>query len=194
MTTTRYIRVKRMLDILAAALLFLFFAPLITVVALLIRIDSSGPAFYRQRRVGRNDACFSIWKFRSMYINAPVMSTEEMRRSGILPITRVGKFLRKTSLDELPQLINILKGEMSFIGPRPALPSQTDVNELRKSSGISHVTPGITGLAQVMGRDDLDTITKVKYDVLYCAQMSFWSDLKIIILTLRAVVLARGNK
>lgn len=191
---TAYHRFKPVLDFLGAAILVILFAPLLLLVALIIRLDSPGPAIYRQTRIGMNGQPFTIFKFRTMKVDAPVLSTEEMQKCGIIPFTRIGPFLRKTSLDELPQLFNILKGEMSFIGPRPALPSQTDVNTLRAERRADSVRPGITGLAQVMGRDDLDVETKVTYDAEYCENISFRSDLQILVGTFYAVSTARGNK
>jgi lipopolysaccharide/colanic/teichoic acid biosynthesis glycosyltransferase len=117
-----------------------------------------------------------------------------MQQQNYSPFTRLGPFMRKSSLDELPQLINILKGEMSFIGPRPALPSQTDLNSARIAAGADRARPGITGLAQVMGRDDLDTQAKVQYDAEYCAHLGPITDLKVLILTFGAILTARGNK
>jgi lipopolysaccharide/colanic/teichoic acid biosynthesis glycosyltransferase len=189
-----YQRAKRVIDVVAAILLLMLFAPLLLLICLLIRIDSRGPIIYTQQRIGKNGGRFTIFKFRSMQIDAPCISTEEMQRIGYNPITKMGKLLRKTSLDELPQLVNILKGEMSFIGPRPALSSQHDVNSLREELGVHSVLPGLSGLAQVMGRDDLDTNTKVNYDAEYCRTMHFWLDVKIVGMTISAIILSRGNK
>lgn len=182
-----------MLDFVFALLLLIILAPILLLIGLCIRLDSPGAAIYCQQRVGKLGKLFKILKFRTMKIDTPCLSTEEMQRLGHKP-TRVGGLLRKTSLDELPQLVNILKGEMSFIGPRPALSTQTDVNTLREEMGVHSVRPGITGLAQVMGRDDLDTVTKVNYDADYCRKMSFWYDISILFATFKAVFSARGNK
>ncbi|MHB9131974.1 MAG: sugar transferase [Armatimonadota bacterium] len=189
-----YLPIKSLLDTLGAAALLVVLAPLLLLIGLVIRLESPGAALYRQQRVGLNGKLFTIYKFRTMQAQAPCLSTEEMQRLGAVPYTRLGPFLRKSSLDELPQLINILKGEMSFIGPRPALPSQLDVNQLRLRMGVVNVRPGITGLAQVRGRDDLDTMTKVSYDAEYCHLLSFAFDVKILLQTASAVVSARGNK
>jgi lipopolysaccharide/colanic/teichoic acid biosynthesis glycosyltransferase len=191
---SRYQRVKAVLDVLAALVLVIVFSPILLLVAVAIIIDDPGPSIYRQQRVGRNGNLFTILKFRSMRIGTPSISTEEMQRSGINPFTRIGPLLRKTSLDELPQLFNILRGEMSFIGPRPALPSQVLVNEMRERAGVDILVPGITGLAQVMGRDDLADDVKVAYDAEYADRMSFLFDLRILGLTFKAVVTSRGNK
>jgi len=190
----RYRRVKRALDLVASVLGLVVTAPLFAVIVAAIRLDSRGPAIYRQVRMGAKGKLFTIFKFRTMKIETPVLSTEEMQKQGYDPYTRLGRPLRKTSLDELPQLWNILKGEMSFIGPRPALPSQADVLALREEAGVTPALPGITGLAQVRGRDDLDNPTKVAYDAEYCRHLSFLEDLKIVCLTFSALFSARGNK
>jgi lipopolysaccharide/colanic/teichoic acid biosynthesis glycosyltransferase len=185
---------KRLIDLLGSVILLALFLPLMGLVALIVRLESPGPILFSQERLGRLGRPFTIYKFRTMHAHTPCLSTEEMQRLGAMPYTRLGPFLRKSSLDELPQLINILKGQMSFIGPRPALPTQLDVNQLRLRMGVVGVRPGITGLAQVNGRDDLDTETKVGYDAEYCRMLSFLLDVKIILQTAAAVVSARGNK
>jgi lipopolysaccharide/colanic/teichoic acid biosynthesis glycosyltransferase len=189
-----YAEIKAALDKMAGGVLLVFLSPLFLLLVLAITLDSRGAAVYRQRRVGQSGRLFTILKFRTMQTDAPLLSTEEMQRQATKPFTRLGPMLRKTNLDELPQLLNILRGEMSFIGPRPALPSQSDVNELRAAMGADSVRPGITGLAQVMGRDDLDTQTKVGYDAEYCQRLSLVSDLSILLRTFGAVLSARGNK
>ncbi|MCE5199493.1 MAG: sugar transferase [Armatimonadota bacterium] len=189
-----YLAVKVCLDVIFAGVLLVLLAPLMLLIALAVRLDSSGPAIYKQKRLGRFGKTFVMWKFRSMRVGTPVLPTEQMQEQAIDPCTRLGRALRKTSLDELPQLVNILRGEMSFIGPRPALPSQEDVNELRIRQGAHRVRPGITGLAQVMGRDDLPTEIKVGYDSNYCRNMSLGNDFRILVYTVKAVVSARGNK
>jgi lipopolysaccharide/colanic/teichoic acid biosynthesis glycosyltransferase len=196
---TPYMLAKRLIDVIGSAVLLVVLAPLLLVVAIAVRLDSPGPAIYRQKRVGRFGEHFVMLKFRTMKVGTPTLSTEELQRrleAGLdtNPYTRLGPFLRKTNLDELPQLVNILKGEMSFIGPRPALPSQEDVVSLRKELGADRVRPGITGLAQVMGRDDLDVNTKVNYDSEYCRKLSLQFDLKVFFLTFGAVISARGNR
>jgi len=189
-----YRHIKAVLDILVAFVLLLLLLPLLLLLALLIRLDSPGPAIYRQTRVGRRGRPFIIYKFRTMKIGTPLLSTAELWLQGIQPFTNLGSFLRKTSLDELPQLLNVLKGEMSFIGPRPALLSQTDVNIMREQLGADESLPGITGLAQVMGRDGLDNVLKVKYDKEYQQRMSILLDMRILWLTFLAVMTAKGNK
>ncbi|HEX8832947.1 MAG TPA: sugar transferase [Abditibacteriaceae bacterium] len=189
-----YRKLKAVLDLLLALVLLVPLAPVLLLVAIAIRLESRGPAVYKQERVGADNHPFTIYKFRSMKVGTPVLSTEEMQRQNYSPFTRLGPLLRKSNLDELPQLFNILKGEMSFIGPRPALPSQEDVNTLRTARGVSPLRPGITGLAQVMGRDDLDTETKVTYDAEYARSMSLLLDFSILVRTCGAVLTARGNK
>lgn len=189
-----YHSLKRGLDYILALVLLPLLFPLLGLLIVLIRFDSRGAALYRQTRVGQRGRLFTIYKFRTMKTGTPTLSTEEMQRQNYSPFTRLGPWLRKSNLDELPQLFNILRGEMSFIGPRPALPSQTDVNTLRAAQGADAAWPGITGLAQVMGRDDLLTPVKVEYDAQYCRHMSFRLDLNILWRTLGAVLSGRGNK
>jgi lipopolysaccharide/colanic/teichoic acid biosynthesis glycosyltransferase len=199
MEKTSYLFLKRLIDVIGAAVLLVIFAPLLVFVAAAIRLDSHGPAIYRQKRVGRFGKHFVMLKFRTMKVGTPTLSTAEMQQwlkagGAANPYTRIGPILRKTNLDELPQLWNVLRGEMSFIGPRPALPSQEDVVNLRENLGVHSVRPGITGLAQVMGRDDLDVETKVNYDAQYCRELSFILDLSILFRTFGAVLSGRGNK
>jgi lipopolysaccharide/colanic/teichoic acid biosynthesis glycosyltransferase len=189
-----YQTVKHTLDFFVALIVLLVLLPLMGLLALLICLESRGPAVYRQTRVGQFNEQFTIYKFRSMKVDTLELSTEEMQRQKLSPFTRLGPFLRKSNLDELPQIFNILKGEMSFVGPRPALLSQKDVNELRHEMGVEMARPGITGLAQINGRDDLDTPTKVNYDAQYCSSMSLALDAQILGRTVGAVISARGNK
>jgi len=189
-----YQHIKDVLDFLLAFVLLILFLPLLLLIALIIRFDSLGLPIYCQQRVGRRGRLFTIYKFRTMQADAPCLSTEEMQRLGYDPSTRVGSFLRKSSLDELPQLLNILCGDMSCIGPRPALPTQDFVNTRRAELRADIVRPGITGLAQVMGRDALDDETKVQYDREYCQHLSFTQDIKVVFLTIMVVISARGVK
>ena len=191
---TPYLKFKMIVDKVLAFTLIIALVPLVLLIAFIIRIDSAGPMFYKQKRVGSYGKHFVLYKFRTMKIGTPTLSTEEMQKLNYIPITRFGQILRKTSLDELPQLINILKGEMSFIGPRPALPSQIDVNTLREKYGVYKIPPGLTGLAQVMGRDDIDAKTKVDYDFSYCRNICLAMDVYVLFLTVKAVLTARGNK
>ena len=185
---------KRLGDFLAALVGLTLSAPLWLFLAVLIRLDSSGPVLFRQRRIGWQGREFVLLKFRSMRTETPNLSTAELRVSGLEPYTRVGKWLRKTSLDELPQLWNVLVGEMSLVGPRPALPSQTELNAAREALGVHALRPGITGWAQVNGRDNLTDEEKVARDVEYLRRQSVGLDLWILVRTVAAVFSARGNQ
>ena len=155
---------KRLLDIVLSLTALIVLAPLLLVLALLVKLDSPGPALFKQKRVGRNEKLFDIYKFRSMYTSAPRdVATSELQNAES-HITRVGRVLRKTSLDELPQLFNVLKGEMSLIGPRPLVPNEKDIHELRREKGAYRVRPGITGWAQVNGRDCVLPVDKARLD------------------------------
>lgn len=183
--------VKRAFDLivaLSAALLLLI--PII-VIALLVRLTSKGPALYWSDRVGRNNKIFRMPKFRSMRIDTPAVATHLLSDPAAY-LTPVGSFLRKSSLDELPQLWSILKGDMSFVGPRPALFNQDDLIALRTQHGVHELVPGLTGWAQINGRDELPIPEKVRLDVEYLQRRSFWFDLKILWLTLIKVVRREG--
>ena len=183
---------KRLLDIVLSLTALIVLAPLLLVLALLVKLDSPGPALFKQKRVGRNEKLFDIYKFRSMYTSAPRdVATSELQNAES-HITRVGRVLRKTSLDELPQLFNVLKGDMSLIGPRPLVPNEKDIHELRREKGAYRVRPGITGWAQVNGRDCVLPVDKARLDGYYADHMSFGLDVKIIIFSVICVLTARG--
>lgn len=190
----QYTFLKRVFDYIFALLLTPFFLLILVVISIFIVIDSPGNVLFIQDRVGFNSNIFKCFKFRTMYTGTPNISTAEMQVSQISAVTRVGFWLRKTSLDELPQLINILLGQMSFIGPRPALPSQEAVLKMRQISGVDQLLPGITGLAQVRGRDELSDEEKVKFDTEYLHNLGFWNDLQVLIKTFSAVISAKGNR
>jgi O-antigen biosynthesis protein WbqP len=174
---------KKLLDVLLVVLsTFLFFVPILFVVVL-VKLTSKGPVLYWSKRVGRNNTIFNMPKFRSMKLDTPAVATHLLQdpKSALTPI---GGFLRKTSLDELPQLWSILKGDMSFVGPRPALYNQDDLVALRTAQGVDKIMPGLTGWAQVNGRDELPIPEKVALDAEYLMHQSLWLDLKIIWLTL----------
>lgn len=175
-----------------AILLFLPLAPVLAVLALLIRLNSKGPAFFRQRRIGRYRSEFMIYKFRTMYMDAPGDMPTHLLNNAAKHITPVGRFIRKFSLDELPQILNILSGEMSFIGPRPALWNQFDLADERDRCHANDVMPGITGWAQVTGRDVLSIPVKAERDGYYAAHISFALDVKILFLTFFNVLAAKG--
>ena len=184
---------KRLFDLVVALPLLTFSLPVMLVIAVVVCLDSPGAAIFRQVRVGRNERGFTLLKFRSMRADTPELPTDEMARCPSR-VTRTGRWLRRTSLDELPQLINVLRGEMSLVGPRPALPTQSELNRKRRAEGIEALTPGITGWAQVNGRDELDTDAKVACDAWYLQHRSLWLDLQILVQTLIPVVTGRGNR
>ncbi len=173
---------KRVFDlILATVALMVLLLPII-LVAFLVRLTSEGPALYWSDRVGRDNQIFKMPKFRSMKIGTPAVATHLLTDPASY-LTPIGSFLRKSSLDELPQLWNILKGEMSFVGPRPALFNQHDLIDLRTRSGVHRLLPGLTGWAQINGRDELPIPQKVAFDIEYLRSHSLGMDLKIIVLT-----------
>ena len=173
---------KRLFDILLAFLLSLFFIWLIILVAIIIRINSNGPSLYWSARVGKNNNIFNMPKFRSMLVSSPNIATHLIKNAEDF-ITPFGSFLRRSSIDELPQLFSILKGDMSFVGPRPDLFNQEELIKLRKANGVDKLNPGLTGWAQVNGRDNISINDKVKLDLDYLNNISLWFDLKILWLT-----------
>ncbi|MHB1461976.1 MAG: sugar transferase [Armatimonadota bacterium] len=192
-----YKSAKRPLGSVLALIAIIIFTPLCLIMALVIYLDDPGQVIFKQRRIGLHGREFILYKFRSMRLDTPNVSTAEMQRlvaEGANFMTRSGAFLRKSSLDELPQLWNILKGDMSFVGPRPALYSQHDLITLREEAGVHSVRPGLTGWAQVNGRDELDIPVKVEFDKEYVQRCSLWFDIYIIIRTVIAIFTARGNK
>ena len=193
---------KRLLDIVVSLELLLLLAPLFLVVAVLIKLESPGPIFFRQTRVGRWGKLFSMWKFRSMYVDAEARKAELLARNesagGVLfkmkhdpRITRVGRFIRRASIDELPQFWNVLVGDMSLVGPRPALPSEVDKYSLADRRRLE-VIPGITCIWQVSGRSDIPFPEQVKLDVRYIESSSLRQDILILLKTVPAVLLGRG--
>src|SRR5208282_1245888 len=179
--------IKRLFDITVSLLVLLVLAIPMMVIALLIKLTSKGPVLYWSDRMGRDNAIFRMPKFRTMRIDTPTLATHLLGDPGNF-LSPIGKFLRKSSLDELPQLISILKGEMSFVGPRPALFNQDDLIELRTRKGIHHLTPGLTGWAQINGRDELPIRVKVEFDEFYLRHRSFTLDILIIMQTIFKVV------
>lgn len=182
---------KRIVDLVLAALAGLFLLLPVLLVAALVRVTSKGPVLYWSERVGRNNTLFKMPKFRSMQIGTPAVATHLLSNPDSY-LTPIGSFLRKSSLDELPQLWSIVKGDMSFVGPRPALFNQHDLIELRTRSGVHALVPGLTGWAQVNGRDELPIPDKVKLDVQYLQRQSLWFDLRILWLTLVKVLRRDG--
>lgn len=187
-------RIKRLLDILLSACGILCLSWLLLLLAVAIKLDSPGPVFFRQKRVGIGKRHFQILKFRTMRIDTPHDMPTHLLHDPEQYITRMGRFLRKTSLDELPQLWNILKGEMSLIGPRPALWNQFDLIALRDQYGANDVRPGLSGWAQVNGRDYLsrDLEKKARRDGEYARHITFWFDLKCFLLTIVKVINRQG--
>jgi O-antigen biosynthesis protein WbqP len=182
---------KRLFDLISGVCAgFVLLLP-IALVALAVRLTSKGPALYWSNRVGRNNTIFKMPKFRSMLIGTPAVATHLMADAG-LHITPIGSFLRKTSLDELPQLWSILAGDMSFVGPRPALFNQQDLITLRTELGVHTLVPGLTGWAQVNGRDELSIPQKVALDAEYLTRRDFWFDIKILWMTLLKVIQRDG--
>ena len=182
---------KRIFDITLSALLIVIFCIPITLVALMVKFTSKGPALYWSDRVGKDNVLFKMPKFRSMRTDAPVVATHLMADPKQY-LTPIGSFLRKSSLDELPQLWNILIGDMSFVGPRPALYNQIDLVGLRTSMGVSTLTPGLTGWAQINGRDELPIPIKVEFDVEYLKCKSMRFDFYILWMTFLKVIKRDG--
>lgn len=182
---------KRFFDFTMSLIGVIFLSPIILLVAILVKITSKGPILFKQRRIGKDNIEFNIYKFRTMRSDTPNVPTHLLKNTDSF-YTPIGKKLRKVSLDELPQLFNILKGEMSIIGPRPALYSQYDLKEARTERGIHKLMPGLSGWAQVNGRDTIELETKVSFDNEYLERQSFIFDLKIIWLTVLRVVKGEG--
>ncbi len=182
---------KRLFDIILALLFVVVFGIPMLVIALLVKATSKGPALYWSDRIGKGNVIFKMPKYRTMKVDTPVLPTH-LLTSPDQYLTPVGKTIRKYSLDELPQLISVLKGDMSFVGPRPALYNQDDLIELRTKKGIHRLVPGITGWAQVNGRDDLPILAKVEYDEYYLKHRSFVFDLRTLVLTFSSVIGRKG--
>ncbi len=169
---------KRMLDLIISMCALIVLMPLLAVIMIAIKLDSSGSVFFKQKRIGKNKEIFEIYKFRTMLSSTPKDMPTHLLENPDACITKTGKFLRKTSLDELPQLINIFKGEMSFIGPRPALWNQFDLIEARDQVHANDIRPGLSGWAQIHGRDELSIPEKAKLDGYYVQHLSFLLDVK----------------
>lgn len=178
---------KRLFDIVVVLFATLFLILPIALLSILVRLTSKGPALYWSDRVGQNNQIFKMPKFRSMRIDTPAVATHLLTNPSSF-LTPIGSFLRKSSLDELPQLWSILVGDMSFVGPRPALFNQDDLIQLRTEAGVHVLVPGLTGWAQVNGRDELSIAEKVTWDAEYLQRQSFWFDIQILWLTFLKVV------
>lgn len=187
-----YSLLKRAIDIILSFFGIIILSPVFIVLALLVKMDSSGPVFFRQKRVSKGRRVFNILKFRTMRTGTPKYVPSSDLENPYLYITRMGSFLRKTSLDELPQLFNILRGDMSFVGPRPVIPNEGRLLELRDGEGVNAVRPGLTGWAQINGRDDMPPDVKSRYDAEYLDRMSLWFDMYIMFRTFICVVKGQG--
>ena len=184
--------VKRSLDVCMAALGLLILLIPFCIIALVLYCDDPGPVLFQQYRVGRGGKNFRLYKFRTMKQDTPhSVATRDMHDPDQY-VTRVGHFLRKTSLDELPQLFNVLRGDMSLVGPRPLIPEETDIHEMRRQQGVYTLRPGLTGLAQINGRDLVQAEEKVRYDVCYLEHFGLWLDLKILLATVPKVLGGEG--
>ena len=183
---------KRLIDIILSGVGLIVLLPVFIVIGALIKLESRGPVFFRQKRVGLHKKTFSIMKFRSMRTDTPKDTPTHMLADPAKYITKVGAFLRKTSLDELPQIINILKGDMAVIGPRPALWNQGDLIAERDKYGANDVLPGLTGWAQINGRDELEIPVKAKLDGEYVEKMNFLFDVKCFFYTIASIFKHEG--
>lgn len=187
-----YLIFKRFYDFVGAFIGLVILSPLYLIIVLLIKLDSKGPILFKQKRIGRNKIHFNILKFRTMKIDTPKDTPTHMLENPEQYITKMGKFLRKTSLDELPQIINILKGDMSIIGPRPALWNQYDLMDERDKYDVHKLYPGLSGYAQIHGRDELPISEKAKLDGYYVKHISLWLDIKIFFGTIKSIFKSDG--
>lgn len=183
---------KRIIDFLLSLIGIIVLSPILLLLCLAIKLDSKGPIIFKQKRIGKNKTHFHIYKFRTMKVDTPKEMPTHLLENPDLYITKVGKFLRKTSLDELPQLFNIIKGDMAVIGPRPALWNQYDLIEERDKYGANDIRPGLTGLAQINGRDELEINKKAALDGIYTEKISFKVDLKCFYGTIVSVLKSDG--
>ena len=184
--------IKRVLDFVLSLLGLIVLSPVLLGIAIWIKCDSKGPVFFRQKRVGKNKTLFSILKFRTMYADTPKDVPTHLLENPQAMITKSGHILRRTSLDELPQIFNILAGQMSIIGPRPALWNQDDLVAERDKYGANAMVPGLTGYAQINGRDELPIPVKAELDGYYAAHISFLFDLKVFFKTITNVLFSKG--
>ncbi|WP_294209422.1 sugar transferase [uncultured Solobacterium sp.] len=182
-----YLPIKRLIDLVLSVCGLIVLSPLLIAIVIAIKLDSKGPVIFKQKRVGKNKTYFNIWKFRTMRTDAPKDMPTHLLSSPDAYITKIGKFLRQTSLDELPQILQIVVGKMSIIGPRPALWNQYDLIEERDKYGANDITPGLTGWAQVNGRDELEIPVKAKLDGEYVEKLGFMMDCKCFIMTIFSV-------
>lgn len=187
-----YLKVKRIIDFFLSLIGFIILSPMFLLIIIAIKLDSSGPVLFKQKRIGINKKYFYILKFRTMRIDTPKDTPTHLLENPELWITNVGRFLRRTSLDELPQIINIMKGEMSIIGPRPALWNQIDLIEEREKYGANNVPVGLTGWAQINGRDEIGLDLKAKLDGEYVRKIGVLMDLKCFVGSIYSVLKGDG--
>lgn len=187
-----YTVIKRGIDLVLSCIGLIILLPVFLLLVLAIKLDSPGPVLFKQKRVGIHKKYFYIWKFRTMYTNTPKDMPTHMLKNPEQYITKTGRFLRKTSLDELPQIFNIIKGDMAIVGPRPALWNQYDLLEERDKYGANDVRPGLTGWAQINGRDELEIPVKAKLDGEYVEKMGVLMDLKCFLGTFASVLKSDG--
>lgn len=182
---------KQIFDIILSLIFLIIISPIFILICIFIKIDSPGSIFFITERVGINNTRFKMVKFRSMYKDTEIVETSNLKDANI-KVTKIGKFLRKFSIDEVPQFFCVLAGKMSIVGPRPALLSQHDLIEKRKQLGIDTLKPGITGLAQINGRDLISLEKKINFEAEYLKKKNFFFDLKIIIKTIKVVITQKG--
>ncbi|MDW7613463.1 sugar transferase [Peribacillus simplex] len=187
-----YLKIKRLIDIILSIMGLIILSPIFLILIIAIKLDSKGPVLFKQKRVGIYKTHFNILKFRTMKIDTPKDTPTHLLQNPEQYITKMGKFLRKTSLDELPQIWNIFVGQMSIIGPRPALWNQYSLIEERDTYGANDVPPGLTGWAQINGRDELPIDIKAKLDGVYVEKLSFWMDVKCFFGTMVSVLKSDG--
>lgn len=188
---TLYFFLKRIGDIISSLIILAIMFPILVLIGVLIKIESKGPILFKQSRIGKNGEPFTIYKFRSMYMDAPIKPSNDFSDSK-LHTTKIGAFLRKSSLDEIPQLFNVIKGDMSLIGPRPVLAIENDLISLRREYGVEQIHPGITGWAQVNGRTEISNIEKATFDCEYLNKQSIMFDMFILFKTV--LLLLAGGK
>jgi len=184
---------KRIFDLILLLILLPVFSFFLAIISVLVKVTSKGPIIYWSDRIGKNNVIIKMPKFRTMSVGAPIVETEKLKNIEAL-LTPIGKFLRLSSLDEIPQFFSVLKGDMSFVGPRPALVSQHNLNDIRTKKGIDKILPGITGWAQVNGRDNVSDIEKALLDEEYLYKQSLLMDIKILLLTIFKVIKKDGVK
>jgi len=182
---------QRFFDVVISIVILVLLSPILLIVGVLIKLNSKGPVLFTQMRIGKGNELFKFYKFRSMQVGTPNVATDKLDNTKSY-ITSIGKVLRKTSIDELPQLLNTLKGDMTFVGPRPALYNQKILKDMRTKVGVHKLLPGVTGWAQINGRDDNDDRMKTEYDLYYLKNKSFLLDIKILFSTVFKVLKAEG--